>query len=206
MVKLCLVTVHYKDAPNRYTETLHWSWGWVLQCVMKVAANLPIIFCLLTRCVTGSKFLILQFWTRSDSSQPGGVSRRRGCPAGAAFFSGCYSWGSTQSCHLLSQTGEVHDPVSCFAVSFWNWNLEYLLSEVHRFSKIRCHCKILGTIRFSWSKIPYWGLRDVRQHHAIFSPTSTWHPGFVHPCLTLQPPFSLLHRLCNHLVQLCICT
>ena len=85
--------------------------------VIKIAGNLWEIFCLLMCCVTGSELLIIHFWTWSDTSQPGGVSRRRECPAGAASFSRCYSWGSTQSCHLLPQTGEVHDSVG-FVIPF----------------------------------------------------------------------------------------
>ena len=80
--------------------------------VIKIAGNVWKIFSLLTPCVTGSELLIIHFWTWPDSSQPGGFSRRRECPAGAASFSRCYSWGSTQSCHLLPQTGEVHDSVA----------------------------------------------------------------------------------------------
>jgi hypothetical protein len=85
--------------------------------VIKIARNLQKIFSLLMRCVTGSELLIIHIWTWSDSSQPGGVSRRRECPAGAASFSRCYSWGSTQSCHLLPQTGEVHDSLG-FVIPF----------------------------------------------------------------------------------------
>jgi len=104
-----------------------YKWISVLRCctgvedqyctVIKIAGNLQKIFPFLTCCVTGSELLIIHFWTWSDSSQPGGVSRRRGCPTGASSFSRCYSWGSTQSCHLLPQTGEVHDSVG-FVVPF----------------------------------------------------------------------------------------
>lgn len=120
MVNLHLMAVLYKRAQNKDTELLHGSWRSVLHSVIKIGGNLQKIFYLLTLCVTGSEFLIVHFWTWSDSSQPSCVSRRRGCTASAASFSRCYCWGSTQSGHLLPQTGEVHDSVSGSVVPLWN--------------------------------------------------------------------------------------
>ena len=117
--------------------------------VIKIAGNVRKIFSLLTRCVTGSELLIIHFWTWSDSSQPGGVSRRRECPAGAAAFSRCYSWGSTQSCHLLPQTGEVHDGED-FVIPF-EIAVQWRGSQF--FQKSRNHHRILGTRTVTWSKI-----------------------------------------------------
>jgi len=59
-------------------------------------------------------------------------------------------------------------------------------SNTQIFQKSRCHLKVLGARMVTWSKFCTEGpeiLGTTVQN--LFAPVS-WHPGFMHPCLTLK--------------------
>ena len=92
--------------------------------------------------------------------------------------------------------------VSAVRDNVYHWQCDHVLTrKAHIFQKARSHYEFLGARRVLYSKFHTKDLQILGTNEQNLVGTTTWYPGFVHPCPWLNPVILLVYNQLDALFQ-----